>query len=177
MAKYFYYIYGDIYILLTDKCIMAKFKLTENQLDRVKKTILTEQNDNTYSREILISFSSNSNQRYDGMTIDDVDSWTKKINVTYVIEQEHRSWGIKNISLYNIKGPESIDVEMTLYPEGSDEPVTKEVTIPLDWENNLSISNEEGKGLITVGDVVNVIVYIGENNLITTELELDVYTL
>jgi hypothetical protein len=177
MAKYFYYIYGDIYILLTDKCIMAKFKLTENQLDRVKKTILTEQNDNTYSREILISFSSNSNQRYDGMTIDDVDSWTKKINVTYVIEQEHRSWGIKNISLYNIKGPESIDVEMTLYPEGSDEPVTKEVTIPLDWDNNLSISNEEGKGLITVGDVVNVIVYVGENNLITTELELDVYTL
>lgn len=156
---------------------MAKFKLTENQLDRVKKTILREQNDNTYSREILISFSSNSNQRYDGMIIDDVDSWTKKINVTYVIEQEHRSWGIKNISLYNIKGPESIDVEMTLYPEGSDDPVTKEVTIPLDWENNLSISNEEGKGLITVGDVVNVIVYVGENNLITTELELDVYTL
>jgi hypothetical protein len=111
------------------------------------------------------------------MIIDDVDSWTKKINVTYVIEQEHRSWGIKNISLYNIKGPESIDVEMTLYPEGSDEPVTKEVTIPLDWENNLSISNEEGKGLITIGDVVNVIVYVGENNLITTELELDVYTL
>jgi len=177
MTKYFYYIYGDIYILLTDKCIMAKFKLTENQLDRVKKTILREQNDNTYSREILISFSSNSNQRYDGMIIDDVDSWTKKINVTYVIEQEHRSWGIKNISLYNIKGPESIDVEMTLYPEGSDEPVTKEVTIPLDWENNLSISNEEGKGLITIGDVVNVIVYVGENNLITTELELDVYTL
>lgn len=156
---------------------MAKFKLTENQLDRVKKTILREQNDNTYSREILVSFSSNSNQRYDGMTIDDVDSWTKKINVTYVIEQEHRSWGIKNISLYNIKGPESIEVEMTLYPEGSDEPVTKEVTIPLDWENNLSISNEEGKGLITVGDVVNIIVYVGENNLITTELELDVYTL
>ncbi len=156
---------------------MAKFKLTENQLDRVKKTILTEQNDNTYSREILVSFSSNSNQRYDGMIIDDVDSWTKKINVTYVIEQEHRSWGIKNISLYNIKGPESIEVEMTLYPEGSDEPVTKEVTIPLDWENNLSISNEEGKGLITVGDVVNIIVYVGENNLITTELELDVYTL
>lgn len=177
MAKYFYYIYGDIYILLTNKHTMAKFKLTENQLDRVKKTILREQNDNTYSREILVSFSSNSNQRYDGMTIDDVDSWTKKINVTYVIEQEHRSWGIKNISLYNIKGPESIEVEMTLYPEGSDEPVTKEVTIPLDWENNLSISNEEGKGLITVGDVVNIIVYVGENNLITTELELDVYTL
>jgi hypothetical protein len=156
---------------------MAKFKLTENQLDRVKKTILLEQEDNTYSREISVSFSSNSNQRYDSMTIDDVDSWTKKINVTYVIEQEHRSWGIKNISLHSIKGPESIDVEMTLYPEGSDDPVTKEVTIPLDWENNLSISNEEGKGLITVGDVVNVIVYVGENNLITTELELDVYTL
>mgnify|MGYP000529429846 CR=1 FL=1 len=155
---------------------MAKFKLTENQLDRVKKTILSEQQDNTYSREIEVSLSSNSNQRYDGMTIDDIDSWTKKINVTFVIEEEHRSWGIKGISLHSIKGPESIDVEMTLYPEGSDEPVNREVTIPLDWEN-LSVNNEEGKGIITVGDELEVIVYVGENNLISTELELAVYTL
>lgn len=156
---------------------MAKFKLTEDQLDRVKKTVLTEQNDNTYSREIELSFGVNHEQRFNGSEIEEITAYSNKIKLSYVIEMDVRSWGVKDISLYNIKGPEYVDAEVTFYPEGSDDPITKEITVPLDWENYLSTNEIDGKGIITIGDELQVTVYFGEGGNISSEMELDIYTL
>jgi hypothetical protein len=156
---------------------MKKIVLTENQLDMVKKHIAEEEsnNDNRYRREVRVSVGVNSEQKYKGGEINDVNPYSSKMTVSFDIDQDHRSWGIKDISLHSIKGPESIEVEIEYYPEGSDDYVTDEITIPLDWDN-ISI-DKVSNGLLTVGDEVDITLYISETGEYSTEISMDVYTL
>lgn len=156
---------------------MKKIILTESQLKMVRNNIINEESDNRYRRNVNVSISIGSEHGYKGMEINDVRPSTKQIELTYVIEQEQRSWGIKDISLYSIKGPDQIDVEIEFYPEGSDDYQTEEITIPLDWENSLYTNNKSGEGIVSVGDNMDIMLYISENGEYSVEMSIDVYTL
>lgn len=154
---------------------MRKIILTENQVLMVKKHVINESEENRYRRKVKVDIGVNHEQRYKGFEIDYVTPYTSEIEVSYLIEQEHRSWGIKGISLYNIKGPSEIVAEITYYPDDSNDTMTDEITIPLDWEN-LS-TDEVSNGLITVGDELDITLYISENGEYSVEMSIDVYTL
>jgi len=169
------YIFTEYLYKNRNKFIMKKIVLTENQLDMVKKHIKEEADDNRYRREVKVSVGVNSQQRYKGMEINDIIPYSEKMEISFNIDQDHRSWGIKDISLNSIKGPDSIEVEIECYPEGSDDYISEEITIPLDWEN-ISI-DKVSNGLMTVGDEVDITLYISETGEYSTEISMDVYTL
>ena len=155
---------------------MKKIILTEKQIEKLKTKINESAVGNErYGRDINVSIGVNYEQRFKGMEINDVQPYDNKINVTYLIEQEHRSWGIKNISLYDIKGPSEINATISFYNE-NDEEFSEDITIPLNWEN-LDTDTREGHGVITVGNDLDISLYIDQEGNFSTELGMEIYTL
>lgn len=157
---------------------MKKIVLTENQLDMVKKHISEQESDNRYERKVEVNVGTTGEYTYDGMVIDEITTYNNEMRLTYLIEQEHRSWGIKDISLYDIKGYDEIEVELHLYPEDSNDAndeVIKEVKIPLDW-STLNVNNYDGKGVITVDDRLDITIHMKEGKFVA-EMSIDIYTL
>jgi hypothetical protein len=151
---------------------MKKIVLTENQLKMVKKRISESAVGNErYGRDVRVDV------RTYGTKINgnDID-WAvcSDIKVTYLIEMEHRSWGIKGISLYSIQGPS--EVELTITPQVEDAEDV-EITVPLNWEN-VEEETQEGEGVITIGNEIEI--YLGNDesgNIIVTSIHVPVYTL
>jgi hypothetical protein len=157
---------------------MKKIVLTENQLDMVKKHISEQESNNRYERKVEVSVGTTGEYRYEGMVLDEITTYYDEMRLTYLIEQEHRSWGIKNISLYDIQGYDEIEVELHLYPEDSNDSndeVVKEVKIPLDW-SKLNVETYDGKGLVTINDRLDIIIHIVDGKF-EAEMMIDVYTL
>lgn len=151
---------------------MKKILITENQLDMIKRS-LTE--------------TGVGNERYERMVEVDLETYGVKIKgqdidmaicsdmeLNYIIEQEHRSWGIKGISLYDINGPSEIEIEIT--PEAEDaEQIT--LTLPFDW-NNVEQETEEGRGVVTIGNEITIKLANDQNGEIFIEsIHVPVYTL
>ncbi len=151
---------------------MKKIILTENQLDMIKNHI----------NEGAIA-----NDRYERRVSVDVETYGIKINgqdidwvtapeitLSYLIEMEHRSWGIKGISLYDIKGPS--EIELTITPQ-VDDGEDIDITIPLNWEN-VEQENQEGEGVVTIGNEITIKLSNNENGEIVAEsIHVPVYSL
>ena len=151
---------------------MKKIVLTENQLNMVKKHITESAvGGERYEREVSVYV-----QTY-GVKIngEDID-WAvcPNMKVTYLIDMEHRSWGIKGISLYSIQGPS--EIELTITPQVEDgEDV--EIRVPLNWEN-VEEDTQEGEGVITIGDEISLVLGNDENgNIMVDTIQIPVYTL
>ena len=150
---------------------MKKIIITEQQLDR----ILNEQENNRYSRTVRVHvWGSSERIRYNGHEINDF--LAPEIKLTFTIEQEQREWGIKGISLYNIQGPPSIEVEVDYYID-DDHQQTATINLPLDWENNLNTNSLEGNGIISIADELDIELINGKDGNLIGKMELDVYTL
>jgi hypothetical protein len=138
---------------------MRKIILTENQYKKLDKFVNEQVNDNRYHREVKVDV------YYRGKIkdlIDDVSSGN--ITINYLIEAEYRSWGIKDISLYDIKGPSEIELDVTYYDSKDDNNTsTKTVIVPLNWDV-VEKEEETGMGIITVGDEISIHVTENENN-------------
>lgn len=150
---------------------MKKIILTENQLNMVKNHI-TEQSDNRYHRAVSVHVDTY------GLKVggNDVD-WATCSDLTlfYLIEQEHRSWGIKDISLYSIEGPQ--DVTITITPQ-VDDAEDVEINVSLDWENMVSTQLETGEGVVTIGNEIDIKLTNNENGDVIVEyINVPVYTL
>jgi hypothetical protein len=149
-----------------------KLRITEGQLERIKSQ-LTEQGDNRYNREVNLTFNAY-NATYKGKEINDI--LPMKVRLSYNIDIEGRSWGIKGISLYGITGPSEIEAEIEYY---IDDDNTDTVTIPmkLNWE--LAVTEiEKGMGGFSVGDEVEIeLVNDAEGNLVIKEIKVPVYYL
>lgn len=157
---------------------MKKILLTENQVKTMTNNLINESaDDNRYRREVNISIGVNGEQKYKGMEIEDIRPYSSQITLSYIIEQEQRSWGIKDISLYSIKGPSEIEAEIYFYPDESDDYQTETITIPLDWENSLFTEDKSGEGVVTIGNELDVTLYISENGEYSVEMSIDIYTL
>ena len=151
---------------------MKKIVLTENQVQMVKKHVNESAVGNErYGREVSVSVGTYG-AKINGEDID----WAvcSDMKVTYLIEMEHRSWGIKGISLYSIQGPSEIELTITPQVEDADD---IDITVQLNWEN-VEEETQEGEGVITIGNEIELSLGNDENgNIIVNSIHIPVYTL
>lgn len=151
---------------------MKKIILTENQLNMVKKHINEGAIGNDrYERRVKVNV-----ETY-GVTINgnDID-WATcgDMTLNYLIEMEHRSWGIKDISLYDIQGPSEIEIEVTPQVDDAEDVY---LNLSFDW-NNVEKETESSESVITVGDEITIKLSNNENGEIIIEsIVVPVYTL
>jgi len=151
-----------------------KLKLTESQFERLKTNLGEGTSDDTYSREVKVALNHYPNVTYKGMEINDMVA--APIRVTYSIDMDIKSWGIRGISLYGISGPSEIEVELNYYLN-DDETADETITLALDW-SKLKTNSYENEGVITVGNEVEVNLRNDENgNLFASDLEIEVHSL
>ena len=152
---------------------MKKVILTESQLNMVKKHISEGAVDNErYGREVKVSVNS-SNVKINGDNIDWITCSNLKLN--YLIEMEHRSWGIKGISIYSIQGPSEIEFQITPQLEDADDVY---ITVPVSWDDVVKLDYESGNDVITVGDEIEINLINNENGDIMGEsIVVPVYTI
>ena len=151
---------------------MKKIVLTENQLNMVKKHISESAvGGDDYTRNVSVHVETYGTK----INGDDID-WATcgEMSLTYRIEMEHRSWGIKDISLYGIQGP--AEVELTITPQVEDgEDIY--INVPLNWEN-IEQETQEGEGVVTIGNEIDMVLGNDESgNVIVKSIRVPVYTL
>jgi hypothetical protein len=150
-----------------------KLKLTESQFDRLKANLSESGDDNSYSREVRVSINYYGGVSYKGMEINDILS--ANVKLSYTIEIDARSWGIKDISLYNITGPSEIQAEVEYFVD-NDNTSNDMVTLQIDWSKLTTDKNNNG--LISVGDELEINLQNDENgNLFVNDLNIEVYSL
>jgi hypothetical protein len=148
-----------------------KIRLTESQLERLKANLNEAPVDNQYSREVEAKFYYGN---YKGYEINDIASM--KIRVSFSIDVEMKSWGIRDINIYGITGPSEVEVEVNYYVD-NDNTDDAYVTIPLDW-SKLITEKESSNGIVSVSDEIEI--YLMENedgNLAVERMEMIVYSI
>ena len=149
---------------------MNKIRITESQAKRLG--LIKEGVSDTYDRNVKVSFYSH------GLTLKGKEIAyinNSSTSLKFLIEIEGRSWGIKDINLSNITGPEQIEMEVEYY-EGEE---VREITIPLhiDW-SNIKIDKMTGHGVVTVGDELEItLANDHDGNLIVGSMEITAYSL
>ena len=151
---------------------MKKILVTENQLNMIKKRVNEGYGDERYERMVSVDV-----ETYGGkINGNDIDWVTApEIRLSFLIDSEHRSWGIKNITLYDIQGPS--EIELTITPQ-LDDYEEIDITLPLNWENVEQETQENSGGVVTVGD--EIIIKLGNNEdgeIIVESIHVPVYTL
>lgn len=148
---------------------MKKLIITESQAKRlglIKEDLIKEGVSDSYSRQVKMTYYYHG-VKLKGHEIDDIMNST--ITVRFNIEIDAREWGIKDISLYGIAGPEAVDLEVTYWasPEEQKEAV---VQVKLNWEAARTEGNGTS-GLVTVGDEIEVTLdNDAEGNLIVKDI-------
>jgi hypothetical protein len=147
-----------------------KIRITESQLERLRTNLNEEPLDDKYVREVEAKFYQGT---YKGYEINDISPI--KIRVSFSIDIEMKSWGIRDINLGGITGPSEVEVEVNYYID-NDNTEDAYVTIPLDW-SKLITEKDSNSGIITVSDEVEI--YLMENeegNLVVERMEMVVYS-
>ena len=151
---------------------MGKIKITEGQLERIKIQLNEDEASNRYNREVSISFGF-SGTKLRGHEIENIIS--DNIRLTYLIDIEYKFWGIKGITIYDIKGPSEIQVSIE-YVDG-EETKSFDTLLKINWEN-ASTDEESGKHVIGVGDDIQIDVdNDSEGNIIASLISVPVYGL
>lgn len=148
-----------------------KLIISEGQVERIK-SILKEGVDDRYNREVTLSFSAYGSN-FKGYEINYINNIT--VRLFYRIEIEGRSWGLKDISLLGISGPEQIEVEVEYYLENGEESSIS-VPLKLDWSKvNIETTHS---GVVTIDEEVEVeLKNDSDGNLIVESINFTVYTL
>jgi hypothetical protein len=152
---------------------MKKIILTEDQMDLLRKNAQRE-DERRYRRDVKIDVESY-RVTYKGMEINDITAGYNP-TLTYLIEQEHRSWGIKDISLYDIKGPDGIEIEVEYWID-EDNTETETLSLPIVWDS-VETDTQTGHGVVTIGDTLVVSLKNNESGeIVIDSLHLEVYNL
>ena len=123
---------------------MKKIILTEQQTGKLLNKILDEQvpsvrateyslDDGRYHITVDCEFD-NYRSTYKSGEIYDIPNI--KFDVSYLIDISHESYGINDISIYDIKGPKEIKTIIEYYPwdnKPEDKSITEPLTLFLDW--------------------------------------------
>jgi hypothetical protein len=150
---------------------MKKILVTENQLNMIKKHVNEGYGDERYERMVSVDVETYG-VKINGNDIDWVTA--PEIRLSFLIELEHRSWGIKDMSLYDIQGPS--EIELTITPQ-VDDAEDVEITVPLNWEN-VESETQENEGVITVGNEITIKLGNNENGeIVVDSIHVPVYTL
>jgi len=148
---------------------MAKFIITEKQYNTIKRNVNEDINNNRYERRVSTDI-----ETY-GVKIngEDID-WavSGELNLNYIIEMEHRSWGVKDVSLYDIQGPSEIEIDITPQVEDAED-IT--LTLQYDW-SNVERETETDKGIISIGSEITIKLGNNENgDVIIQSIHVPVY--
>jgi hypothetical protein len=147
---------------------MAKFIFTESQIEMAKKSMgegrgsdfktnrFEKGYDDRYRVECEVEIDSYG-LNFNGKEIDYITA--PKITMYFNIDIEARSWGIKDVMVYNPHGPNQIELEV-IYYEDEDTQKDDVITIPLNWDD------------AQMEDADNMS-YFGFDNLITIRLKND----
>jgi len=168
---------------------MKKIIITEEQMGVVnnyvskeesKSTIINEAyGDDRYEMKCKFDFNYPSNLLYKGGEIEDI-GYGAEYTLSFRIDQEHRSWGIKNISVYDVQGPEELEVEIVYYPEGSDQDsdsVTEYAMVKVDWDS-INYDSEEPRGMVGIDEDVEIeLGNDSEGNFIVNEIRVITYSI
>lgn len=150
---------------------MKKIVLTERQLKMVKKNINESLENDRYERVVSVNVD-NIGIKFRGEEIDWITC--RDIRVTFLIEQEHRKWGIKNISVHSVEGPS--EIELTITPQ-VDDAEDVQITVPINWEN-VNLEKQEGEGVVTIADEITIKINNNENgDIIVESINVPIYSL
>lgn len=163
---------------------MKKIVITEEQMSKINNYVSNEEsksitiNESTmnerYEQKCKIDFNYGSDVKYKGREIEDI-GYGLEYTLSFIIDQEHRSWGIKTISVYDVQGPEELDVEVVFYNEGSDDPVDEYIVIKVDWDQ-VKYENEDVRGMIGIDEDVQIeLGNDSEGNIIVNEILVTTY--
>jgi hypothetical protein len=154
---------------------MTKILITENQLQTIKNQLVTEGNEDSYRREVKVSFYY-PKVSFKGKEINDIIA-NESLILLFEIDMEHRSWGVKSVSLYGVRGEKTLDIRVDYYANEDTDTEYEYVTLNLDWEK-LQTEERNGEGIITVGDTLEINLSNDENgNLVVDYMAIDTYTL
>jgi len=147
---------------------MKKIVLTEKQADKLVGNVVSEQiaTENTYSQEVTCQFDYHG-LKYHEQEIDWIED--TKINLTFSIHIEAREYGLKNVSVMNIRGPETVDVEIIYYPNGSEDSETANTAIKPDWSKVVA-EKESDLGWIGIGPEIQMNLTSGEITVLVNEI-------
>lgn len=107
---------------------------------------------------------------YKGKEID----WLKSDNMrlSFLIDIEARSWGIKYISVYDVKGPSELEFTVAYFPDETNDSIEEYVKIPLDWDK-VKMEKDDGLGYIGIDSKVRIDLTNDNNgNLIIKKIEV-----
>lgn len=150
---------------------MAKFKFTENQLKTAKKQLKEDIDNNRFERKVRTDIETYG-VKINGQDID----WavSGELNLSYLIDVEYRSWGIKDVSLYDIQGPSEIEIEITPQVEDAED-IT--LTLTYDW-SNVERETETDRSVICAGSEITIKLGNNENgDVIIDSITVPVYVL
>lgn len=165
---------------------MKKIMVTNEQMDKINKFVSEEDEsinlneglmDDRYEQECVIDFNYGSNLTFEGNEVADIES--VNMRVTFLIEVEHKSWGIKGISLYDIQGFDEIDLYLDVYEEGDDDftPTSKRTKLKLEWDG-VDVENTTGQGMIGIDQNVELdLENDSEGNIIVSKITVETFTI
>lgn len=145
---------------------MKKVVLTEEQAKKLMGKVVSEQfrDDGRYHERVKCNILANPKMTFKGHEIDWIDD--VEFDLSFLIDIEARSFGIKSISVYGFTGPESIEIDVSYFPNESHDTVTETVEIKLDWDN-VVVDDDANLGYIGVSPDVELELKNDENgNLI-----------
>jgi hypothetical protein len=159
-------------MVITKKNKMKKIILTENQLNMVKKYVNEgAMGGDRYERSVTV-YVETYGVKINGEDIDWATCGDMKLS--FLIEMEHKSWGIRDISLYDIQGPSEIEIEVTPQVEDAEDVY---LNLPFDW-SNVEKETETEEGVITIGNEITIKLGNNENGEVIIEsINVPVYTL
>jgi len=151
---------------------MKKIILNEKQVDKLMNKVVSEQqsDDGRYRIKVECEYESYG-VKFQGQEVDEINGW-KDFTVTYMIDQEHRSYGITTLSPYAFSGPKEVELEIDYY-NGEDEHTTEvPMTVSLDWDKVTS-TRDEDIGYIGMSSFMSIVLMNDqEGNIVVKEINI-----
>jgi hypothetical protein len=139
---------------------MANFILTENQLKQLTKNLKEDMSTGgKYRMECKVDLNYYG-AKFKGFDVDDIS--TSNMFLTFDIDMEARSYGIKDISVYNVQGPSEIELEVLYFPNENEDSVDEVITLPLNWDN-IEMEKDDELSHIGIGEMIQIDLINNEN--------------
>jgi len=173
---------------------MKKIILTEQQAKKLMSKVVNEQvpatreadytmDDGRYRMkcEFRFDFGYDNLIPYKGGEIDDISNAIAE--VSFLIDIQHETYGISEMNITDIKGPQSIKTTIRYYPEGSssededwwEKRIEETVVIPLNWRRPQIDDSGYKMNYIGIGKRIDVEIYPDTNGgLIGNKIEVTI---
>ena len=134
---------------------MTKIVITENQLKKLTRNLnenYVDLND-TYEQECKVDVNYYG-LKFKGYEINDINTFN--MDLTFLIDMSVKSYGIRDISVYGVKGPSEIELEVSYWLQEDGEDSTEEtVVLPINWEN-VDMQADETLGYIGISNLIQI---------------------